>query len=122
VKSLLDESVDMRVALHLRPLGHDVTGIAGDYPASLPDDEVLAIAVLETRTLMTHDRDFGRLDFVEHQPHAGVILLRLGPRPRLNTTISRLTRVLTDHAQELSEFVVLTRDRIRGCREAIPSP
>lgn len=112
----------MRVALHLRPLGHDVTGIAVDYPASLPDDEVLAIAFLETRILITHDRDFGRLVFVEHQPHAGVILMRMGPRPRLTTTISRLTRVLTDHAHELSEFVVVTRDRIRVRREAVPSP
>lgn len=103
----------MRVAPYLRRLGHDVTGIAVDYPASLPDDEVLAIAYREGRVLITHDRDFGELVFVRLQPHAGVILLRLGSRPRLTLTIARVTEVLSDHAHELGGFVVVTPDRIR---------
>ncbi|MGH2615223.1 MAG: DUF5615 family PIN-like protein [Thermomicrobiales bacterium] len=76
MRFLLDESADMRVAPHLRRLGHDVTGIAVDHLAGMPDDEVLAIAYREGRVLITHDRDFGWQVFVEHQPHAGVILLR----------------------------------------------
>lgn len=94
-------------------MGHDVATIAVDHPASLPDNEVLAIAEREDRILITKDRHFGGLVFVEQQPHAGAILLRLGSRPPLDLVIGRLTTVLTDHAHDLDAFIVVTPDRIR---------
>jgi predicted nuclease of predicted toxin-antitoxin system len=61
VRFLLDESADFRLAPFLRDLGHNVTAIAHDFPQSLLDTEVLAIALRERRTLITNDRDFGEM-------------------------------------------------------------
>lgn len=84
-----------------------------DYPHGLPDPDVLGIAYREKRVLITHDRDFGGLVFVELLPHAGVILFRLGTPPPLELTKNRLDDVLTIHADELDGFIVVTPDRIR---------
>jgi predicted nuclease of predicted toxin-antitoxin system len=122
VRFLLDESADMRTAPELREQGHDGTGIVTDYPASLPDSEVLAIAYREERILITHDLDFGGLVFVEHQPHAGVILLRLGPSPPLETMMARLEEVFSEHAHELDQFIVVTHHLIRVRGDNSPPP
>lgn len=63
MRFLLDESVEYRLAAYLSDHGHDVTAIAHDYPASIDDEVVLAIAEREQRILLTNDRDFGNLVF-----------------------------------------------------------
>jgi len=78
MKFLLDESVDVRVADFLRTQDHEVTVVAEDYAASIPDVQVLALARAEQRTLITNDRDFGELRFLHGHPPAGVLYLRLG--------------------------------------------
>ena len=112
MRFLLDESADFRLALHLRAAGHDVTAIGHDYPSSLDDPEVLAIAHRERRILITDDRDFGELVFERRHSHAGVIFLRLGPVD-LATKISRLDHVLSAHAADLDRFIVVTRRSVR---------
>ena len=93
--------------------GHDATRIGRDYPGGLPDAEVLAIAHREGRILITDDRDFGELVFVHGRPHAGVIFLRLGENAPLDLKIARLDYVLTHHADELDQFLVVTRTSVR---------
>jgi predicted nuclease of predicted toxin-antitoxin system len=78
MRFLLDESADARLVPYLRANGHDVTSLVTDYPAGLPVPDVLATAVREQRILITNDRDFGDLVFLQEQPHVGVILFRLG--------------------------------------------
>lgn len=113
MRFLLDESADARLAPWLRSLGHDVTAIAVDHPASLADLQVLAIARRERRILITDDRDFGEMIFAQGFPHAGVIYLRLGEYADLGTRIERLTHVLAHHAGQLDAFLVVTPDRVR---------
>lgn len=113
MKFLLDESADARLAPYLREQGHDVTRLATDYPAGLADPVVLAIAVAEQRILITNDRDCGELVFRQRQPHAGVILLRLGDFADLTAAIVRLAYVLTHHAEHLDQFLVATRQLVR---------
>jgi predicted nuclease of predicted toxin-antitoxin system len=113
MRFLLDESADARLAPFLRSAGHDVSAIAVEHPASLADREVLAIAHREQRILITDDRDFGGLVFVEKQAHAGVIYLRIGHRSELTTKIDRLNEALTHHADDLDQFLVVTKDRVR---------
>ena len=98
MRFLFDQSTDRRLAPYLRNLGHDVTVVAVDYPASLPDEQVLAIAQEEQRVLVTEDRDFGELVFRHHSLHPGVIYLRLPPmEPEAKT--ARLNDVLTHYAE-----------------------
>jgi predicted nuclease of predicted toxin-antitoxin system len=97
----------------LRVWGHDVAVVAVDHPASLTEREVLAIAYREGHVLTTDDRDFGELVFRWRQPHAGVIYLRLGEDAELATKVERLEHVLTNHADELDQFLVVSLHRVR---------
>jgi predicted nuclease of predicted toxin-antitoxin system len=112
MKFLLDESADYPLAAALQSHGHDVTAIAHDYPRSLKDHEVLAIAYAESRILITNDRDFGDLIVRQHFAHAGVILFRLGDETLANK-IAWLERVLADHADQLHQFIVVTERGVR---------
>jgi predicted nuclease of predicted toxin-antitoxin system len=113
MRFLLDESADSQLITYLRAWGHDVTAIAIDYPASLPDRQVLALAHAEQRILITNDRDFGELVIVSGQPHAGVILFRLQPRAALSLKVERMEHLLAYHAHQLNRLLVVTADRVR---------
>lgn len=113
MRFLLDQSSDARLIPHLRSLGHDATRIARDYPAGLPDDEVLAIAHREARVLVTDDSDFGELVFRHLHPHSGVIYLRLGDDADLTMKRERIDHVLGVYAEHLDRFLVVSRDRVR---------
>jgi predicted nuclease of predicted toxin-antitoxin system len=112
MRFLLDESVDLRVGAYLQRLGHDVTSIVQDYQRSLPDTDVLALAVHEERTLITNDRDFGELVFLHHHSHTGVIYLRIETY-ELAPIIARLADVLNHYADQLDQFLVVDPRRIR---------
>ncbi len=77
---------------------------------------MLAIAAAEQRILITDDRDFGELVFVKRRSHAGVIYLRLGEYAELATKIERLAFVLTHYADQLDQFLVVTRHQVRNRR------
>ena len=89
-----------------------VTVVAVDYPHSLPDEEVLAIATQEERIVVAEDPDFGELVFRRQRPHRGVLFLRLPPM-ELASKIELLKQALIDHADRLDQFVVVTP---RGAR------
>lgn len=109
---LLDQSADARLAPWLTAQGHDAVRIGRDYPHGLPDEEVLAIARREGRILITNDRDFGELVFKRGHLHTGVIYLRL-PTYHLPTVQEAVARVLSEHAQELDQFLVVTPRGVR---------
>jgi predicted nuclease of predicted toxin-antitoxin system len=112
MRFLLDQSSDTRLISFLRERRHDATRVAMDYPAGLPDPEVLALAVAEDRILITDDRDFGELVFRLRHRHAGVIFFRLNTT-RLSVKINRLNDVLMQHAEQLGEFIVVTQNTVR---------
>jgi predicted nuclease of predicted toxin-antitoxin system len=109
---LLDQSVDARLVAWLTARGHDTKRIGRDYPHGLPDREVLTIAQMESRILITDDRDFGELVFRHRQPHTGIIYLRLASYSFVLTT-ARLEEVLTNHASQLDRFLVVTPASVR---------
>ena len=114
MRFLLDQSSDARLIPHLRSLGHEATRIARDYPAGLPDSEVLAVAHREERILITDDRDFGELVFQHFHPHSGVIYLRLGDDADIATKRDRINHVLAFLADQFDLFLAVTRDRVRN--------
>jgi predicted nuclease of predicted toxin-antitoxin system len=89
MKFLFDQSADFRLIDHLQNLGHDVTAISRNYPHSLPDEDVLAIAQQEQRILLVADSDFGELIFHQGLAHAGVLFFRL-PGEKLKIKIEHL--------------------------------
>lgn len=70
-----NENIEAEAVAFLRNLGHDVTYAAEIQPRA-PDEEVLARATSEARVLITSDKDFGELCFVQGRPSHGVVLLR----------------------------------------------
>lgn len=112
MRFLLDESADYPLVAWLQKRGHDVTDVVHDYAPSLADEDVLAIAVREERTLITNDHDFGELVFRRRLPHAGIILFRLGSEP-LSLKVLWLEYMLVAFADRLTDFVVVTDRGIR---------
>lgn len=113
MKFLLDENAEFRIGAFLKAAGHDVTAIAYEYPNALPDQEVLSIAAVEQRILITNDRDFGELIFRHHLPHAGVIYFRLELAATAEDKIAWLRRLLVSHEDRLDQFLVVTPRSIR---------
>ncbi len=103
MKFLLDECVEYRLVFFLQKEGHDVTAIGHDYPHSLPDPEVLALAYREQRILITNDRS----DF-----DCGIILfsLKIGD---IQTKQIRLQQVINEHSNQLQHFIVITPQRVK---------
>jgi len=113
MRFLLDQSSNARLIPHLQRPGHDAIRVGREHPPGLPDVEVLRIAYAENRILITDDRDFGELIIRERHQHRGVIYLRLGDYVPLEVAIDRLEYVLTHHADQLDQFLVVTRHRVR---------
>ena len=114
MKFLLDESADLPLAAFLRALGYDVTSVTGgDYPRSLKDREILAIAREEGRIVITNDLDFGELVVRWLVPHGGVILFHLETTEDLEVKRQWLNIVLREYADDLGRLIVITDRGVR---------
>jgi len=74
MKLLLDSCVWGKAAAPLRDAGHDVV-YAGDWAEDPGDEQILAMAPVQDRVLVTLDKDFGTLAFLKKQSHRGIIRL-----------------------------------------------
>ena len=77
-----NENIPAQVVTELRRLGHDVVTSweAGKANSAVPDAEVLAFAVAESRILLTHNRrHFLRLHQHRSADHAGMVLCTVDP-------------------------------------------
>lgn len=76
MRFLFDVGVGRIAEEWLSAQGHDVKAVR-DLNPSMPDGDILALAVLETRMVVTMDKDFGELVYRSTRAHAGILLLRL---------------------------------------------
>jgi predicted nuclease of predicted toxin-antitoxin system len=112
MRFLVDECTGPSVARWLVDLGHEVCSVYDDF-RGIKDDAVLLKAVVESRILITNDKDFGEKIFRERLPHCGIVLLRLDDE-RVISQIASLRALLEMHADRLvGNFVVVTSTRIR---------
>jgi predicted nuclease of predicted toxin-antitoxin system len=88
MKVLLDSCVWGGVKPLLLAAGYDTvwTGEEGRDPG---DEEILKRSVLEGRILITLDKDFGELIFLEGKIHCGIIRLASIPSPQSSFLHSR---------------------------------
>jgi predicted nuclease of predicted toxin-antitoxin system len=122
MRFLLDQSTDARLLAYLHREGHDALRVGRDLPPGLADTDVLAQAAATGRILVTDDRDFGELVFRRRQRHVGVIYLRLGPGADLSLKTERLGYVLAHNANQLDQFLVVTRHDVRVRAQAEGAP
>lgn len=95
MRFLLDENVPAAVGQVLAEHGHDVTFATEVVAAGSPDHVVATAAIQDERILVTHDRDFRRIDSL----HA---------REANNGRFSTLNRLLLSCAEPAAA------DRVRG--------
>ena len=107
VKFLLDQDVYGMTAKFLDSANYDVVSVAQLGLSRAKDTEVLSTAQSQSRILITRDRDYGNLVFVQSLG-AGVIYLRILPS-NVNAVHQELVRVIEKYsAAELSRaFVVI---------------
>lgn len=117
MRFLIDRCAGHRLAEWLRQQGHDVSEVR-DRGADPGDVAVLEWSTAEERVLVTLDKDFGALLYLDRKPHAGLIRLPDVPAER---RIAAVEQIIRGHARELSEGAVVTvrggRIRISTARE-----
>ena len=74
---LADENIPRTVIIVLRKRGYDVASIWELRPG-MSDEEVVELAIKESRIIITFDKDFGRIALLKPNV-TGVILLRIPP-------------------------------------------
>ena len=112
MRVLADENIDPDLVGWLRDQGHDVLSIR-EAARGAPDTRVLALAVEESRVLLTADKDFGELVFRHGLPATGVVLLRFRARSKREFRSLFVSHWPDIAAVALDNFVVATRRTLR---------
>jgi predicted nuclease of predicted toxin-antitoxin system len=111
LRFLLDVHIAKSIAAALRSRGHDVLQ-AADQHGLCSDDEILALAAHEERILVTEDRDFSDLIYLQGRtPPPAILYLRTGPahQPKM---VERVMLVLANSLIE-GHMVVVEQANIR---------
>lgn len=112
MRLLVDENTGPAVARWLRNQGHEIFSVY-EEARGIDDDAIIKKAVGENWIIITSDKDFGEKVYREHNPHRGIVLLRLEDERPINK-ISVLQQLLERHSGELPDhFVVVTESRVR---------
>jgi predicted nuclease of predicted toxin-antitoxin system len=110
MRLLLDQDVYAVTVIFLIDAGHDVLAVAEIGLSQASDEEILRTAQEQNRILVTRDRDYGNLVFVQ-LIGTGVIYLRILPTT-VNVIHNELARILENYSEtELANaFVVVEAD------------
>ncbi len=110
---LANENIPLPSITQLRLDGYDVASITERYPG-ITDEEVLRIAVAESRIVLTFDRDYGELIFSQAMPcPPGLVYLRITPRDPLEAAALLVTLIKRNPRDLFGHFIVLERDNFR---------
>jgi predicted nuclease of predicted toxin-antitoxin system len=113
MKFLADENFPRPALRALREAGFDVGWISEESPGA-PDEDVLALAGNQGRTLLTFDKDFGELAFRRGLPAVcGIVLFRVVPRSPEDSAVVAVAALRATDVWA-GRFSVVTKDRIRS--------
>jgi predicted nuclease of predicted toxin-antitoxin system len=112
MRILADENCDRLLVAMLRDAGHDVVYVA-EMASGESDAEVIRRAHVESRVILTDDRDFGLLAERESDQPPTIVLLRLDPLSR-TARVRRAVEVLNSLGDTLrQELVVVEPAQVR---------
>jgi predicted nuclease of predicted toxin-antitoxin system len=84
-----------------------------DSDAGSNDERVLELATKEKRILLTNDKGFGEMVFMQKRVVAGIVLFRVRGQ-NVTEKIKLLENLLQGYADKLpGRFVVVTKKKIR---------
>lgn len=115
VRFLIDVGVGKKVEEWLKADGYDVKTVRSIDPKAR-DVEILKIAKIEFRMVVTMDKDFGELIYKSGKSHSGVLILRLEDA-KGSKKVEVLKKILHDFEDEIeNRFCVFQNNRLRISR------
>ena len=108
MRLLVDESVEAQVIDRLRAEGHDVVAIVERH-ARADDAHVLALTEKGGFVLVTNDKDFAHLAFLQQQAKRGILLVRL-PRSRAAIKAERVVAVVRQFGERLRRHMTVVEE------------
>ncbi len=111
MKFLADENIPLKVVKKLREEGFDIISVTELSPG-ISDEESAEMSQNENRVLITFDKDFGRILFIEGLKVPGLILLRFPPK-NIEYIYSRLKKVFESDVEFYGKVVSVHEDKMR---------
>jgi predicted nuclease of predicted toxin-antitoxin system len=112
IKFLADANIEKGIVEYLRTMQYDVKWVP-EYNATLSDTQLLRIANKEKRILITNDKDFGELIFLQKKLTTGIILFRIKGQ-KTSAKIHLIKRIFQYFNEKLlHHFIVITSHKIR---------
>ncbi len=107
MRFLTDMGIGVDVVVALRARGHDALHLREEGLQRLGDDQILAKARAESRIVLTHDLDMGRLLAAASAAGPSVITFRLSDM-RPSSVMAHLLPALEAFAQELAQGAAIS--------------
>ena len=101
---LVDKCVSQFAVLALREHGHHANWV-GEWSEDPGDVAILETALRDKCVLITADKDFGELVFLQGLPHPGLVRL---PQVRPSAQASLLLNLLDRHQADLEKGALIT--------------
>src|SRR5579863_2059499 len=117
MKFLADENLEASVVEALCRVGHDVATVPAQ--AGIRDSAVLARSVGERRILLTNDKDFAELAFLQRTASVGIVLIRL-PRCGSEAKATRVEEEVGARGDRLAGAMTVIEEEATR-RRALPS-
>lgn len=112
LKFIADVNIEKPLIAFLLGTAYDIKWIP-DYNCELTDHELLKMANAEKRILLTNDKDFGELIFLQGKVSSGIVLFRVKGQS-VDRKVELLGNLLRDHADKLfKNFVIITEKKVR---------
>ena len=112
IKFLADVNVEKQIVDLLIRRGFDVKWIP-DFDCRMEDADLVKLLNLEDRILITNDKDFGELTFLQKMDSHGIILMRV-PGQQVHEKVRLMKKLLTGHRDKMvGHFIVIKKAKIR---------
>ena len=110
---LANENIPLTSIHLLRDAGHNVAAIVEDCPG-IKDEEVLRIAAVDNRIILTFDRDYGELIYKRSLTvPAGVVYFRFIPITPQDLADNLLKLLQIKYLSLNRQFTIVERGRVR---------
>ena len=112
MKFLADENVERPIVEALRKLGYDILYMS-EIATRTIDEQLLMQANRESRILLTNDKDFGELVYLQRKNTGGVLLMRFG-NASTSTKVQYMISLIKTYGDQLEgHFAVVTEKKVR---------
>lgn len=112
LKFLANVNIEKPIIDFLIEKGIDVVWVA-EIDKRMPDIKVCEIANNEKRIILTNDKDFGEIVFLQRMVSRGIVLFRVKGQD-VSVKISLIEKLLNKYADKImGHFVVVTKEKFR---------